>query len=308
MKRLLLILFTAVATVSLRASLHQEAAADTINVEQYLAEMEKAAHAGDTEAMNYLGYLLLSGEEGVERDPAAGLLWLVKAAGEGDVKAASNLGWLYLEGGLLEKNEEEGAKWMEKAARAGLPVALSMLGDLYLEGRGVEQDTVRADSLYREAFEGGLPDAGYKLFSLKEKDYALLSPERQVEEGLYFYLRGAAGAGVKLFYLAAECDEPQALALLGDAYTRAVGVPYDYDLSLKYYLKAAMAGNPSAQFVIGELLEIFPDALDKLAEEYGPETLPDDPIYWYEKAGQQGITDADVATRRLLGLKERVSY
>lgn len=259
--------------------------------------LRSMAESGNPEAMNLYGYLLLSGEEGVERDPAAGLSWLTKAANAGDVKAASNLGWLFIDGNLVEQDYVAGAKWLAKAADAGLPVAQSLLGDLYLEGRGVPCDTLAADSLYRQAFEGGLGDAGYKLEALHAREYASLHADERVEIGKYYYLRGTPDVGVRLFYSAAEEGDALAMALLGDAYTRAIGVPYDYDLSLKYYVEAARAGNPSAQFIVGELLDIFPDAL-KGHEEWSD--LSDDPTYWYDKAASAGITDAALASQFLL--------
>lgn len=257
------------------------------------AEIRQKAEEGDSEAMNYLGYLLISGEEGVEKDVAEGLEWLARAAKAGDVKAASNLGWLYLQGEVVDRNPELAAKWLDQAAEAGLPVAQSILGDLYLEGTGVRQDSLAADSLYREAFEGGLRDAGFKLYNLNADKYASLSPEEKVKTGIYYYLSSVPSEGVKLFYMAAEEGDARAMALLGDAYTRATGVPYDHALSLKYYVEAARAGNPSAMFVIGELLDIFPDAL-KGNEDW--EDLPNDPFFWYEKAAEEGVTDAVIAS------------
>lgn len=262
-------------------------------------DLERKAEEGDVEAMNYLGYLLISGEDSTERDLASGLKWLSKAAGAGDAKAASNLGWLLIKGDVVERDVQTGIKWLEKASRAGLPVALSLLGDVYRDGTGVAPDTLAADSLYRRAFENGLADAGYKLYDLNAKTYRELPPEAKVEQGKYYYLRYAPSEGVKLFYMAAEEGNAQAMALLGDAYTRAIGVPYDYNLSLKYYVEAALAGNPSAQFVIGELLEIFPDALVRFSGKDG-QPLPDDPSYWFDLAARQGVSDATQAADRLL--------
>lgn len=264
-----------------------------------LEALRERAESGDTEAMNYLGYLLLNGTEERQRDVAEGLIWLARAAGAGDVKAASNLGWLYLQGDLVERDYTMAAKWLNKAAEAGLPVAQSMLGDLYRDGQGLPADTMAADSLYRRAFESGLRDAGFKLYELHKETYADLSADEKAATGVYYYLRGAPSEGVKLFYLAAEEGNPRALALLGDAYTRAVGVPYDYNLSLKYYAEGARAGNPSAQFILGELLEIFPDALKGLPDSE-LNALPPDPQYWFEKAACNGITDADLAEKALL--------
>lgn len=261
-----------------------------------LEELKEKAEGGDIAAMNYIGYLLLSGDEDTERDPAAGLAWLIKAASLGDAKAASNLGWLYTEGDLVGRDEAEGARWLKIAAGKGLPVAQSLLGDLYRDGRGVERDTVTADSLYRQALRHGLRDAGYRLYALHADEYPGMLPEDQLEEGRFYFSHGVPSEGVKLFYMAADKGSAEATAMLGEAYARGEGVPYDYDLSLKYYAEAAVAGNPSAQFVIGELLEIFPDSL-KNTEVAGD--MPDDPGYWYEKAAAAGVTDAETATRLL---------
>lgn len=259
-------------------------------------ELRARAEEGDPESMNYLGYLLINGSEGVEQNVEEGLDWLRRAADAGDVKASSNLGWLYLQGEVVDRDVDRGVEMITKAAEAGLPVAESILGDLYRDGLGVRQDSLAADSLYREAFERGLTDAGYKLYALNSEKYATLTPGEKVKEGKYYYLSSVPSVGVKLFYQAADEGDADALALLGDAYTRAVGVPYDYGLSLKYYVEAARAGHPSAMFVLAELLDIFPDAL-KGDESWG--TLSDDPSYWYEKAAEAGVTDDVKASERL---------
>lgn len=262
--------------------------------------LRERAEAGDPEAMNYLGYALISGADSTAVDLAEGLGWLSRAAATGDLKAASNLGWLLVDGSLVEQDLDEGIRWIRKAADGGLPVAQSILGDLYRDGKGLPVDSLTADSLYREAFEGGLRDAGYKLYALNEGRYAELAPEELVDEGRMFYLLGAPSEGVKLFYMAADRGSAVALALLGDAYTRALGVPYDYNLSLTYYARAAQAGNSSAQFVLGELLDIFPDALKKLDPALFPAPLEEDAAYWYEQAAAAGVSDAATATRLLL--------
>ena len=270
-----------------------------------------AAEKGYAPAMNYLGYRLISGDvAAVGRDAEEGLMWLEKAAEAGDIKAASNIGWLLIEGKDVPQDLENAARWLAKAADGGLPIAQSLLGDLYRDGRGVAADTVTADSLYRAAFEAGMPDAGYKRAALNEERYKGFTPEEALEEGKYYYFRYAPSEGVKLFYQAADEGNAEAMALLGDAYTRAVGVPYDHSLSIKYYTKAALRGNPAAQFIIGELLEIFPDALNDLdpndefftlpAEgDAEVQTLSKDPFYWYEKAAEAGITNAEEASSSL---------
>lgn len=262
----------------------------------------ESAAAGYLPAMNYLGYRLLSGEvSALGSDAAEGLRWLEKAATAGDVKAASNLGWLLTEGKYVERDYSKAAFWLGRAASEGLAVAQSMLGDLYRDGLGVDRDSLKADSLYSMAFENGLPDAAYKKADLNAGRYDSLSAEGLLKEGRYYYLRNAPSLGVKLFYKAADMGNAEAMALLGDAYTRAIGVPYDHNLSLLYYTRAALAGNPSAQFVIGELLDIFPDALDGL-DIQGLTDEQKTPMYWYENAAEGNVTDAETATMLLLDM------
>ena len=253
-----------------------------------------AAEGGYLPAMNQLGFLLMN-SDGPDASRREGLRWIEKAAIQGDLKAASNLGWLLMQGDLVDKDYDKALFWLRKGADGGLPVAMSMLGDLYREGRGVPADSTAADSLYRAAFEHGLRDAGYKLADMYESRIQYLTPDSCVIRGRYFYLRGIPSEGVRYFRIAANAGHPTALALIGDAYARAMGVAYDHELSNLYFTRAAMAGDPSAAFFIGELLEMFPDALDTIPSLPSPA-----PAFWFDRAAAGGVTDAEAASRRLL--------
>lgn len=279
-----------------RMAMIYERGYDSIPADSVMAmEMYRlAAEGGCLPAMNQLGFLLMnSGESDSTR--REGLRWIERAAIQGDLKAASNLGWLLLQGDIVDKDYDKALFWLHKGADGGLPVAMSMLGDLYREGRGVPADSTAADSLYRSAFEHGLRDAGYKLADMYESRIPYLSPDSCVIRGRYFYLRGIPSEGVRYFRIAANAGHPAALALLGDAYARAMGVAYDHDLSNRYFTRAAMAGDPSAAFFIGELLEMFPDALDTI-----PSLPSASPAFWFDRAAADSVTNAADAARRLL--------
>lgn len=260
-----------------------------------------AAEAGHTDAQNYLGYRLYRGD-GVPRDIPAALQWLENSAIAGNPRAAGNLGFLLLYGDGVEHDPANAAFWLQRAADEGVTTALSMLGDLYLEGSGVPQDSVHAAALYRQAFESGLADAAYKLEYMNRVDWDGLSPEQKVEQGLCFYTRGVPAVAIPLFESAADAGNPHALALLGDAHTRAMGVAYDHQKALDFYARSAAAGYPPAMFIIGELLEIFPDAFATLSPDVRPlfEDAPADAQYWLQKARNAGISDAAAANRSLL--------
>lgn len=270
--------------------------------------LRRAAEGGYAPAANMLGYKLIKGE-GMAQDPKEGLEWVERAAEAGDPKALSNIGYLLLNGEGIEKDESKAAFWLEKASDKGNSTARSMLGDLYRDGRGVERDSVKADSLYRAAFENGLTDAGYKLYDLVVSSQDSLPARDRLREGLYYFNLTAPSVGLNYFRELADSLQigeygltpelrARAKALLGDAYSRGRGIAYDYDLSTRYYLDAAREGDPSAAFVIGEMLEIFPDALEGLLT---PVELPDSesPAYWFERASAAGINDASAAMRRL---------
>lgn len=258
-----------------------------------------SADADYPPALNLLGFRYYNGE-GVEKDPRKAIDLIQRAADLGDPKAFNNLGWLLAEGSGVERDYKKAAYWLGRAADANLPVAMSQLADLYRQGLGVQTDSLRAVELYSGAIALGLADAEKKLLAMKYDDYRRLDPADAVELGRYYYSHRAPSVAVTLFEIAAEKGEPAALALLGDAYGRAIGVAYDYDKSLRYYFRAARLGNPSAQFVLGELLQILPDALDSLGDGLEPTEEERDPFYWLELAELQGVGDAHTATRRLI--------
>ncbi len=266
-----------------------------------------AAEKGFGPAMNYLGYRYFKGDY-VRQDVDSALFWLVKAAGAGDMKAANNLGFLLSHDDAVTRDYPQAVYWLTKASDAGLPVAQSLLADLLRQGLGAEKDTVAAERLYMAAIEQGLEDAQLKLLTMKGWDWERLSPDSAVNLGRYYYSHRAPLIGVTLFQNAAEHENPDALALLGDAYSRAIGAEYNHDKALEYYLKAALLNQPSAQFVIGELVDIFPDALTDsvpaaLIKTFYPDSVPSGITtapYWYEKAASAGIPDAASAASALL--------
>lgn len=266
-----------------------------------------SAEKGYAPAMNYLGFRYFNGDF-VRQDVDSALYWMAKAAGAGDAKAASNLGFLLSHDDAVTRDYPQAVYWLAKASDASLPVAQSLLADLLRQGLGAPKDTARAEALYTSAIEHGLQDAELKLLSMKGRGWESLAPDSAVALGRYYYTHRAPFIGVTLFENAAAYDNPDALALLGDAYSRAVGVEYDHNKSVAYFLRAALLGQPSAQFVIGELLDIFPDALTDsvpvaIITTVYPDSVPaaiHTAPYWYEKAAAAGITDAASASSALL--------
>lgn len=254
----------------------------------------RAAEAGSPEARNYLGFLYYNGER-VPQSVDSALYWIEKAAASGDVKAANNLGWLLTEGRGIVHDDSKALFWFGKAAEAGLPAAQAQLADMLRRGKVTQPDTIMAAQLYDAAIQGGLADAEKKLLAMSYPHYRELSADSARKVGIYHYLRRAPVIGVTLFEIAADKGDSLALTLLGDAYARGLGVDFDFDKSAYYYHQAATKGEPSAAFILSQLLEVFPDAIDKI--ENSPSRR--NPVYWLEKAEQKGILTEEDAYRSL---------
>lgn len=203
-------------------------------------------------AMNYIGFRFYTGDK-MPQDIDSALYWIRRAADIGDATAAANLGYLLTESNDIEFNAEEAVKWLTIASKAGVP------------------------------------EAQLKLVDLMKEQWEELPMDSVLYKGEEYYLGRAQIAGVKLLEIASEKGSAKASALLGDAYSKGIGVPYDHQKSTDYFYKAAQSGDPSAQFIIAELLEIFPDAIP------GSES----PEYWFEKASEAGISDSETAYRKL---------
>ena len=87
--------------------------------------------------------------------------------------------------------------------------------------------------------------------------------------------------------------------MLGHAYARGRGVPYDHRLANEYFARAAILGNPAAMFILAETLEIFPDALDDLLPDL-PDTFSPDELR--RVAARARIRTAEDASRAIIAV------
>lgn len=300
--------------------------------------MRRSAQAGFPPAMNYLGYLYgkgykVGGKELIPVDRDSSVMWLRRSADAGDPRAVSNLAYLLLNDTVSAlssethpsaqaQNDSLAFVYLQKGASAQIPTAFSMLGDMYRDGRWVKRDTLKAAANYEAALEHGLGDAEARLIALMGHRWQRLPQDSAFNLGLRYYAGYASGAGVLLLERAAEIPDTigigaRAMALLGDAYSRGVGVKYSHDKSLEYFARAALAGNPSAMFVLAETLEVFPDALQDLSVDLQdpsinvqnlPASFPDreavidrlsDPARLRAEAARSGIRTSTDAHRAL---------
>ena len=165
-----------------------------------LAELIKAAEAGDPEAMSQLGTVLATADE-KHRDLEGARRWLRAASEAGDLNAMFNLGVLYEKGLGVQADLSEAALWFWQAAEqgdsgariklgtmlirgqgfatgspviqsvkasaeGGRPYAQTFLGKMFLDGVGLDQDDAQAESWFRKAAEQGDEGAAFNLVEM----------------------------------------------------------------------------------------------------------------------------------------------
>lgn len=272
-----------------------------------LSLLRRSAAAGYAPAMNYLGYLFKQGHL-IPTDRDSSLYYITKAAQAGDPTAAHNLAFMLFETPVLSDKDstavKEALEYLKKSAESGLPQAQTLLGDLYsgsVEGLPPEVltvDTAKAVSLYEKAILQGFNDAELRLLNLMGPEWQRLDSETALEKSIYYWNLGAPTIAVELLHLIgpSEPQTAQAYAILGHAYSRGQGAPYDHRKANEYFARAALLGNPSAQFILAETLEIFPDVLTDLLHE---DAILLDAVTLREEAKKAGILSAEDATHAL---------
>ncbi len=254
------------AALTLHRSLESATTSDAGMICLYgLPWYQRAAEAGDTEAMLDLGWICATGH-GVQRDEAAGLAWYRRAAEAGHLMAMVNVGRLYAAGRGAKRDEPEAFEWYQRAAAKEFAPACFLLGRAYEQGSGVVENPAEANRWYRRAAALGDPDAVIALGllqMLREADEAakggLPAPGRSSpdEQRLLAEKRRAA----------ADLAEVRAEALywLADAYLKVDNFPkawrtakkltWDYPES-KWANAAKWRFTPSRE----ELLRLFEQA------------------------------------------------
>ncbi|SMX40816.1 tetratricopeptide repeat protein [Maliponia aquimaris] len=203
-----------------------------------IALLERAAESGKADYLNDLALVL----ESVGADDAAALARAAtlyrQAAEAGHVDAAVSLGVLLQDGRGVEKDPTAAADLYRGAAEAGHARAQNNLGLLYVRGDGVAQDYAEAARMFQAAAEQGLPEALTNLGVLYENGFGVPQNDTLAAE---LYRQGGQG------------DRARA----GDAgpiYDPRLAPPPTDAAGLKALEKAALAGDPVAEFQMAWLL------------------------------------------------------
>ncbi|MCF7686947.1 MAG: lipase maturation factor family protein [Cephaloticoccus sp.] len=118
-------------------------------------QLSVTAHYGNASAQTYLGFLYISGEEGVTRDGAEAAKWFRRAAELGQASAQFNLALILAQGDGVPKDVAQAMQWCRRAAEQGLADAQDQLGIMYLSGEGVPRNETEALVWFEVAARSG---------------------------------------------------------------------------------------------------------------------------------------------------------
>jgi len=195
------------------------------------AEVEKAAQAGNTEAMLAMGNVLMGGEPGPDEEKAA-FGWYQKAMQAGDNNARVLLAQCYLQGWGTPADHPRAVGLLTAAAKADDGFAKDLLGVCYARGLGVARDDAKAFQLCTEAHEAGIASACGNLGTMYLKGQGVAPNALQA---VRLFMEGAKKGNAESMLQYARCLEA------------GNGVTQDATEATSWYRQAAKLGNAEAQ-------------------------------------------------------------
>lgn len=254
-------------------------------------ELYSRAEQGDAKALYQLAKLYDIGYDTIAVDTVRSNFLYLQSALRGYAPAMNFIGFRYFNGEGIRQDLDSGLYWIRKAAEAGDITAAANLGYLMAEGKGISQDKEKAVQWLTVAAEAGVIDAQMHLIAMQGDKWKYLPQDTVLKKGVEYYTGRAPFLGVKFLEIAAENGSPKAAALLGDAYSHGRGIRYDHQKSVEYFFEAAKGGDPSAQFILAELLDFFPDSLQGLADSDDPDSTT--ATFWRKKAKENGVANSE---------------
>lgn len=202
---------------------------------------------------------------------------LEKAAQSGDANAKFQLGRAYYRGLGVAKDSDKSVQLLREAAEAGNAEAMDAIGYLHTIGDGVPKDEVLAVEWFRKGAVAGLPKAQLDLGLMLRQGKTI---ERENAESL------------KWIQQAADGGYPEAIAILGRIYFLGDALqPPDHDKAVPYLRRAAYAGDPVCQNMMGVACR----------DGFGTAKNTDDAKAWFLKAARQNDRKAQSNLGHLLG-------
>lgn len=239
------------------------------DLNKYFELIKNAADKGYPEALIEVGNAYLHGNEGVTQDLEKSVEYWEKAANAGDANAMYKMGWAYDMGSGVIKDYQKAMEWYKKAVDKGYYFPLNNMAVMYENGEGVEKDENKAFELYKEAAEKGNTMA-MKNLSLfyqngkapngKDMNKAIEWSTKSAEGGEIYgmtnladiYYNGTGGTETnydKAFYWykkAADKGDNYATYMIGQCYQYGRGVDRNLQMAADWYNKIKSKYKPAA--------------------------------------------------------------
>lgn len=258
---------------------------------------------------------------------------IAQKAQQGDADAQNEVGvWYYMGINNYPQNDSIAVRWWAKSANQGNVKAVGNLGLCYQTGRGVEQDSLRAVGLYTTSIKRGNRALFDKHLEWAEKGYTFsnvflgvcyqkgIGTSRDMQQsishftvaannessdacrelGLIYMAMKKPEQAVGFFQKAALKEDLSSTYYYGQLLFDGNGIEKDESTGLIYLLKAAEAGMPQAQFVMGNIY----------GEGKSVAQSAEQAFKWYVMAGEQGHQKAELAVAQyyLNGIGVQKSY
>lgn len=176
-----------------------------------------------SQAQHQIAHMYSIGE-GVEKDEAAGLAWMLLAAEGGTPEAQNVLGNMYFNGNGTKQSYSEALKWYQRCMeQGGVNGTYMRLGQMYFYGLGVPQDYKQAMAMYLAAVDDRQDDYAKERIGFMYEHG--LGVHQDYVEAIRWYK--------KLYFSNSEVD-----ARLGHLLQHGLGAPQDYKAARAHYLKA----------------------------------------------------------------------
>ena len=218
-------------------------AADKWTTDEYTNFLDSDSVGGVTQdfldAVVQEGIIEFYGLQESPPNPQRGISLLVKATEANHAPAQNVLGTIHLTGwGIDQSSSESAREYFEQAADHQYPPAQNNLAVLYWNGWGVERNMVRAEELFRSASSLGYAPA-------------------QSNVGLVLKARGGDTWGgteaIEMFRAAQEKYFGPAAFNYATYYLEGKAVERDYNVAARSLMIAAKAGDPWAQYNLGQM-------------------------------------------------------
>ncbi len=279
--------------------------------------LARAAEADEVEAQTLIASLALQGRcddshrslfeaplDAADQRPNYGVAvyWAEQAAAHGSAEAQAILAYILTAGAVELRDVERGQQLYRQSADGGS--AHGQLGcALALLHRNTSDATLEACELLSKAASSGLPTARFMLGAIAEsgvagpqdfaaaaEHYRIAAEANHTLAQLRYGIALLVGRGVEKdtfngeswLRRAALAGEPQAAALVGDLYARSGDVPPNYVEAGMWLRRAAAAGHMGAAKTLGHLL----------LGDTGLAADPEEAARWLRRAIAGGEIDA----------------